>query len=140
MSTFKRFSREISKFAKNLTDVELVLFHKKVSFEAFSRIVQKTPVDTGRARGNWQITIGVPAENIREDFSSALDALGTAQNDAAIERALGALGDLKAFQVVYISNNVAYITFLEEGSSKQAPRGMVAETFEELLQIFPGAT
>ena len=28
--------------------------------EVFSNIIQMTPVDTGRARGNWQCTIGAP--------------------------------------------------------------------------------
>lgn len=140
IGSFERFNAEVKKFAKDLTEVELVLFHKKVSFEAFSRIVQKTPVDTGRARGNWQLTIGAPAEDVLENFPDAFNVLGSAEDEAGIERALSQLSDLKPFQVVFISNNVAYIIFLEEGTSKQAPQGMVAETFEELLQIFPGAT
>ena len=121
--SLERFNAEIDAFSKDLTQVQLVLLQKAVAIEAFTRIVQKTPVDEGRARGGWQMTIGTPAENETR-------ILG--------EPPVPSLSELGPFQIVYIANNVPYIVFLEDGTSKQAPEGMVAETFEELILLFPG--
>jgi len=51
-------------------------------------------------------------------------------------RGLAALADLPPFSVVYITNNVNYISFLEEGTPKTLPVGMVAVTVEELQEMF----
>ena len=34
---------------------------RKSTIELFGRVVKMTPVDTGRAKGNWQCTVGSPA-------------------------------------------------------------------------------
>ena len=41
-------------------------FHKQIIAELFKRIVLRTPVDTGRARGNWQIELGGQAQGTLE--------------------------------------------------------------------------
>ena len=64
------FKRECDLFTKMLIPDEVVLFQKKMVLEALRRLTSKTPVDTGRAKGNWQTSIGAP---IRE----AVDVLDT---------------------------------------------------------------
>ncbi len=130
--SLERFKREVNEFSRNLTDREFVLFHKKIVLEALSRIVQKTPVDTGRARGNWQINIGAPSR-------SKLDAADTSRapgDTSTTADQISKLSGLLPFAVVYISNNVEYIEYLEDGTSKQSPRGMVMVTIEELIGMF----
>lgn len=79
--------------------------------EVFSNIIQMTPVDTGRARGNWQCTIGSPF--VGEDASGSV-----MKAQIVIPRRAGS--------VVYLTNNVPYIGKLEyDGHSRQAPAGMV---------------
>ena len=79
--------------------------------EVFSNIIQMTPVDTGRARGNWQCTIGSPFMG-EDDSGSVMKA------NSVIPRRAGS--------VVYLTNNVPYIGKLEyDGHSRQAPAGMV---------------
>ena len=79
--------------------------------EVFSNIIQMTPVDTGRARGNWQCTIGAPFVG-EDDSGSVMKA------NSVIPRRAG--------NVVYLTNNVPYIGKLEyDGHSRQAPAGMV---------------
>jgi hypothetical protein len=46
------------------------------------------------------------------------------------------LSKLGPFQVVFVSNNVEYISYLDEGSSDQAPEGMTELTMAELLEMF----
>lgn len=155
-SNLREFTAQVNRNTRDLTDGELVLFHKKVVLDAWSRIVEKTPVDHGHARLNWQVTIGIPA-------SAVIGEPGIAAAPPNLAAALSALAALGPFQVVYISNPVPYIHVLEEGLfdppnpgpssdprpgrlgrilvrsgfSTQAPQGMVAVTVQELLAIFP---
>lgn len=125
-----KFNTEIDNFAKKVIPQKVVLLQKKIAFEALKRIAEKTPVRTGRARGNWQVTIGQPAASVLNTF----DIMGK----ETIAKGLAALANLPPFSVVYITNNVNYISFLEEGTPKTLPVGMVAVTVEELREMFAG--
>jgi hypothetical protein len=71
---------------------------QKVVDELFPRIVNRTPINTGRARDGW----------VKDNTT--------------------------------ISNNVPYIGVLENGSSDQAPEGMVRVSLEEIPQIIAEIT
>jgi len=124
------FNREIRAFEKTIPD-KIVTLHKKIVLEAVRRVVNRTPVDTGHARRNWQVTIDTPAEG-------QLDGTDK-EGRATIARGLAELAGLKADCVVWLSNNVDYIEFLEHGSSGQAPAGMLAVTVNDLRMMFKGA-
>jgi hypothetical protein len=125
-----KFNKEIDNFARMIPD-KAILMQKKIVLEALRRLVMKTPVDTGHARMNWQVTIGKPANGEIEGYDK--------EGKKTIARGLAAIKDLSAYKVVWISNNVTYIEFLEDGSSKQAPEGMLAVTVEELRMMFKKA-
>ena len=120
-----KFAFDLSRFvAKAKGNVDLVV--RKVSFDIMARVVMKTPVDTGRARGNWMCGIGTaPMEP-----SQALDTGG----GKTIERVSTVIDGAKAGTVVFLTNTLPYILALEQGSSRQAPAGMLATTLRE----FPG--
>lgn len=99
---------------------------RKVSLDLLRSVVKKTPVDTGRARGNWQLGINVIP---RGETFGASGAAG-----APLALASEKSGDIKAGDSVFIVNSVPYIFMLEKGSSKQAPMGMVEATLLE----YPG--
>ena len=100
---------------------------RKVALELFKRIIYKTPVDSGRARGNRQVAIGsVPSGTIEID-----DKEGGATMSAATAASAG----FNAGDTIYLTNNLPYIRRLEEGSSQQAPAGMVALTVQEFAAI-----
>ena len=122
-----QFNREIDAFARKVPD-RAVLVQKNVTMEALRRLVFKTPVKSGRARGNWQVTINDPA-------TGQLDVLDV-DGSMTIAAGLAALAGLQPYQIVWISNNVDYIERLEHGHSKQAPEGMLAVTVEELRAMF----
>lgn len=117
------FVAEVRAFGRNVVPEALVAFHRKVALEALGRVVRKTPVDTGRARSGWQTTVG-------QEPDSEVGLPDPVASGAAV------LGNLQPFETVYLSNNVPYIGFLENGSSQQAPNGMVAVTLQELRGIF----
>lgn len=116
------FALDISRFVEKAKgNVDLVI--RKVALDIFSRVILKSPVDTGRFRGNWQIAIGaIPAGTIEIN-----DQAGT----ATISKVQAATLNLKAGDVVYLINNLPYGPRLEHGYSKQAPAGMVRTTVTE---------
>ena len=91
-----------------------------------SRIIKETPVDEGRAKGNWQITIGSPAggELDRKDKNGS----------AAINDGVATINRFQFGDSVYMSNNLPYIMRLEMGSSEQAPEGMVRRNIQVTIQ------
>lgn len=110
------FELDIARFvAKAKGNMDLVV--RKVALDLFSRVIQKSPVDTGRFKGNWQVAIGsIPAGTLKLDDKSGTAAMSAV--DAAVLR-------LKAGDTIYLVNNLAYARALEYGHSKQAPAGMV---------------
>ena len=115
---------EFDQFHEQVVPDEVTDLTRAVHLEALSRIVFRTPVETGRARNSWQTTIG-------------RSATADVQLDDPIAEARSALSGLKAFTPTYISSNVPYIVPLEYGHSKQAPEGMVVLTVEELRSVLP---
>lgn len=144
-SNIKQFNMEITKFAKSIPG-KVTKMQKHIVMEALRRLVEKTPVDTGCARGNWQVTIGSPASGqVSGDWPKTSGPPKTErpplrpEDNQTILNGLAALTGLPKFQVVWITNNVDYIEFLESGSaqgSTQAPEGMLAITVEELRGLF----
>jgi len=92
---------------------------------ASQQIVQRSPVDTGRFRANWQFSVGAPdlTTSERVDPSGSL----------TIARILGQVAGIKAGPTVYLTNSLPYAYRLEyEGWSDQAPNGMVRVTLAGL--------
>ena len=120
------FADQVARFEKDaLRKMNLAV--RKISLEIFSRVILKSPVDTGRFRGNWQVAIGsVPSGTLELD-----DKTGTATVSKADLKLVGA----KAGDTIYLANNLPYAVRLEEGYSQQAPAGMVALTVQEFAAI-----
>lgn len=94
---------------------------RAVTLSLFSGIIRDTPVDTGRARGNWQTTVGQPA-------SGSVERLGSSVAIAEVE----AKTPKGAGQETYLANDLPYIEELEKGSSKQSPEGMVRRNMDRI--------
>ena len=120
------FADQVARFEKDaLRKMNLAV--RKISLEIFSRVILKSPVDTGRFRGNWQVAIGsVPSGTLELD-----DKTGTATVSKADLKLVGA----GAGDTIYLANNLPYAVRLEEGYSTQAPAGMVALTVQEFAAI-----
>lgn len=119
------FVLDLKQFSgKTLARLDLV--QKKVVLDVDKGLVLSTPVDTGRARAGWNV--GINNVDLEETGIDKTGQKTLAEHLQIIEREMN-LGDR-----VYLSNNVEYITYLDRGSSDQAPHGMVEKT----LQRFPG--
>ena len=109
------FSDDMRRFARK-TDDSSDRIVRAVTLSLFNGIVRDTPVDTGRARGNWQTDVGAPAE-------SEIDRIDKAGSAAMAE--IQAKTPEGAGQVTFLANNLPYVILLENGSSQKAPEGMV---------------
>lgn len=120
----QRFTADLNRFARSI-DTEFATVIKRASFNIYGGIIRKTPVNFGTAQAGW--IIGV----------NSTPALGVSST-AKIESAKLDILDREPYSLVIIANAVPYIRFLEMGSSKKAPEGMVAITIaEEQNRITP---
>lgn len=98
-------------------------------FEVSTAIIKDTPADTGRARGNWQASIGRGATGeVSVDSVRSGEAKAIADVDQTVRVAVGDL--------YYLTNNLPYIERLEFGYSKQAPSGMVRKNMQNFNRLF----
>lgn len=118
------FALDVSKWCGESLD-RLDVVSRKIALEMFRRVILRTPVATGRARGNWPCTIGAPA--IGELGTKDPSGRATIANATAVGLAWRA----RTGASILITNNLPYIERLEHGYSKQAPAGMVAVTVAE---------
>jgi hypothetical protein len=117
------FSKQLAKFNDKAIG-QATKFKRAVGVELFSSVILDTPVDTGRARGNWQTTTNTPATG--ETNQTAAEATAKAGNPGSY----GALEDVN-----YLTNNLPYIEGLEMGRSGQAPAGMVRKNLVRVRGI-----
>ena len=84
-------------------------------------LVKASPVDTGRFRGNWQITANNPPLYALNNYDrDGADTIAEGKRALyAIMRGGGAV------RSIYFSNMLIYANALEYGHSKQAPAGVV---------------
>jgi len=126
----KSFTAQLLKFAAFAElDAEKVI--RKTIIDLFSHIAEATPVDTGRARANWNLDFNGDANDLIEEVQGKSNANKIISGKVAEFRYQITQG------YVYIYNNLEYIEALENGWSDQAPEGMVAVTlavFEQFLE------
>ena len=100
---------------------------RRMGIDLLTKIVVKTPVDTGRARGGWAVALSAnPAP------TNAVDRNGS----ATIFRGLGVIQASELTSDIVIGNSVRYVIYLEEGRSQQAPQGMVKISIAEVEANF----
>lgn len=95
------FGAQLLRFSEKtgaaLEDVDV-----KFKFGVFNDVVMNTRVDTGRMRGNWQVTTGTPAVAETQEIQQA----GGLRADEVAK--------IQPFSATYLTNNVSYVTIWEE--------------------------
>jgi hypothetical protein len=103
---------------------------RKVALSIDSTVVHGTPVDTGRARANWFAELGAPHKGTTEQVSPS--------GAEAIAAAAVVIDQYKSGQTIHLTNNLAYITRLNDGWSAQAPAGFVQTAILNGIGQVPG--
>ncbi len=136
----KDFTLAIQDWAKNKAPKSVQLLQRRLVLELLTRVVLKTPVDTGRARNNWQVTFNQPAT--KQVPYKGIGKVGKLLRKKAgdptevLRKGYTQINQMPQFCIAYITNNVEYILYLEAGHSKQAPNGMAALAFQEVSTVF----
>jgi hypothetical protein len=100
-----------------------------IAMAMLNEIVLRSPVDTGRFRGNNIVSVGAPVYTASPD----VDPTGA----ATIQKGLNAMSGLEPYTQVFIQNNLPYAQALENGHSKQAPpRGIYEVSFHGVSQAY----
>lgn len=127
MATFKQVESKLRNAAKNVRQNGSVVV-RKVALAIDQALVMSTPVDTGRARANWQVDQLEPSKTTIEFGTSSKEvdvvARGAAAGDFAIKAAIAKTRGFNG-SVLYITNNLPYIIPLNNGHSQQAPLGFI---------------
>lgn len=114
---------------------------RAVALEFIKRVIEKTPVDFGRARAGWAsyaVHLG-RSPRIGSANREGSRRTGLAHESATDAQRTGlAEGEWREHlrgtdQFIELINGVPYIVHLEFGSSKQAPAGMMRLTFREMM-------
>jgi hypothetical protein len=107
-------------------DIKKVI--RKTAVDLYKNIALRTPVDTGRARANWSIDTNYNPSTQSYNFGQNADA----QSSQVIQTKAESFASQEyQFEPITIYNNVEYIGYLEDGSSQQAPNGMVEVSLNE---------
>ena len=149
MTAIQKLNDEISTLVRDLTEEQVLIVQKKITLDAFSGFVKRTPVDKGVARAGWQIGIATPPALLPNPKPGANTEAQTAK-----------VAEVKGLGTIFITNDVPYIGVLDRGGfiptdpgpskdkregrkgrilvkggfSVQAPNGMVDVTLNELAQ------
>lgn len=124
------FARDVSNWTDKVRRRQDAVV-RKITLDVFTSVIQMSPVDTGRFKGNWLPAVGsAPGGTV-----TATDPGGA----TVIAKVQGVTAGVKAGDVIYMVNNLPYAQRLEEGWSKQAPAGMVALTVQRFQPIAQAA-
>lgn len=124
------FSKSLLELADYTTgSVEKVI--RKACIDLYRAIVEKTPVDTGRAKASWGLST-----NHAEDIRNNPDGYTGSEIRQIVSENVSDFKVSIHDDTVTIYNNLEYIKYLEDGTSQQAPTGMVAISLAEFTAFF----
>lgn len=113
---------------------------KQVATVVHTDLAQVTPVDTGAAMSNWQVSLNAPVTGAADPFvpsprgrmiggkwTHTVDPQITHQSNIgpALDAAKLIIEAKQPGEAIFITNNVPYIQPLDEGHSSQIPSGFV---------------
>lgn len=139
MATMKGFANRMRVIARAVPgNADAIV--RKVAMAVDRVVVTTTPVDTGRARANWQAAIGAaPGGEVGAYPAGKGGATGAAAAAQAMAQANGVIAGYKGGDVIHLTNNLPYIGRLNEGSSDQAPAGFVQAGIDAAARAVKGA-
>lgn len=122
-----QFSRQLRNFADQTVPEEVTKLHRTVALDLLRRVTLKSPVDSGRFRAGWAVSLSQP--DPRPVSASGAPILGA---DQVISNALSELEQLRPYSICWVHNSLPYATAIENGHSGQAPNGVLAISVAEV--------
>lgn len=132
-----QFALAMSIMAKSLGEASNAV-GAEACFAAGEYLVKNTPIDTGKAKSNWQASRVRPRSKSREAYSPGKRGNTAAENiSAAVDQIRGQCESRRKNQRMYLTNNLDYIEKLDaQGGNKGTPQFMRAaiQRAEEVLK------
>lgn len=145
--TLKQFAKYAErdlppKYAKVLNQIQRV-----VALDIYADILHRSPVDTGRYRGNWSVAVNSPPRWVIEEVDGQQPPKKPGEpartRRPANRKEKGAASGViaqaqKPSDVIWLSNNLPYAEVLERGrignrGSVQAPEGVAQVAITSVL-------
>ena len=132
MADAKTFNVGLKKFAGDAKK-QGERYTKAIIIGLYRDCILRTPVDTGRARSNWMLSINSPLRGVTE----TKDSEAQKGSHSGRSHAMSSVADAKLKQgledasMVYITNSVPYIGRLDEGHSAQNTKGIIKPAIEK---------
>lgn len=148
-----QFKLELDEFVEEEVEGRALKLQRDVMLDLLQKLVINTPVGDrrqwklnierkerglpgllprgyvgGHAKKNWQVTINRPPTNEIEGEDRS--------GRSALDNGKRVINNIKEPVLAYISNRVPYIQRLEEGWSKQQPRGFVRQQIRRVSQKY----
>jgi len=124
------FSKALELEARNGIPDAVREFRQSLALQVLAGVVLRSPVDTGRFRGSWNVSADSPDHGVLPPAPAG----GVTYGLPDIVGKVSKTALTPAFTPVWISNGLPYAQRLEEGWSKQAPTGMVAVTLASIWE------
>lgn len=128
MASLSEAIRDSIKELKRVKE-NLILSYEATLYDIGGSLVWHTPIRTGLASSNWNVTNSDRSEPVREPS-------GFEKGKASLDAMQGQIKQLKLGSEVIYYNPVEYIDDLEGGFSRQAPSGMVTPTIMRINGIW----
>ena len=131
ITNLRQFERDLRHVSEKM-HISANLAVKKIAFDIYKGVTEKTPVDTGYARASWNISPHRPNPSIETKFrfSDKSNCSHGRMGADNIQKQRVANKNKEADRW-FITNNVPYIVYLEAGHSKQSAH-MVTRTLNEV--------
>ena len=110
MATYDKLEPAQKELMEKLSKIGLA-----AAIQVFNNVIIETPVDTGRARGNWQCTLNKPSAAVLDEKAAKVSKTDITPD----------IAPWKITDIAYLTNNLPYIEPLEVGTSDQRPNGWV---------------
>jgi hypothetical protein len=133
---FSALGADVRLYAANL-DHNASRVMRRVALACDQALVLATPVDTGRARSNWQMSLHAPIEGVISSYVfGQKGSTGPAVAGLAMEQAKTALEAHKSGVLIHLVNNVEYMPALNAGHSAQAPALFIQKGISAAVDAF----
>jgi|SaaInlStandDraft_1057018.scaffolds.fasta_scaffold69716_2 hypothetical protein len=103
---FNKLDKETTQTVNELARIQ--------AFDTMNKLKMATPIDTGRAKNSWTLTMN------KNSFKDA-------KSGGSFVTTLPAVSDSK-IETLYLTNGTPYIENLNQGSSRQAPARFIEST------------
>ena len=117
---YYNFAAKVDHFTAKVVPEQANIVKQKIALDLLTGVVMLIRVDTGRARGGWQVSLRSPSD--RE--TGRLDKVGT----KTIAHGTRTIESVKPWDDIYLNNPVVYAAVLNDGDEHRTGDHMVERT------------